>query len=139
MKLNNPSRSARRGSESIEAAITLPLLLLVIFAACEYGWLILKSSQIDAAARLGAREASFANASGGAVETRVQAALSELGIAGAQVSFSPAPPEDLEPGAAVTVVIEARYSSNQLLGLANLMPMPETLRGRAAMVIEPRP
>ena len=49
------SATARRGSESIEAAIAVPLLLLVIFAACEYGWLVLKSTQIDGVARLGAR------------------------------------------------------------------------------------
>jgi Flp pilus assembly protein TadG len=132
------SATARRGSESIEAAIAVPLLLLVIFAACEYGWLVLKSTQIDGVARLGAREASLEGSSAATVESKVQAALADLGIVGAQVSFQPGPPEDLGAGTAITVRIEARYAPNQLLGLARLMPIPETLRGSAAMVLEPR-
>lgn len=129
---------ARRGSESIEAAIAVPLLILVIFAACEYGWLVLKSTQIDSAARLGAREASLDGATAASVETKVQAALADQGIVGAQVSFLPGAPEDLDAGTAITVSIEARYAPDQLLGLARLMPIPDTLKGRAAMVLEPR-
>jgi len=132
------SARARRGSESIEAAIAVPLLLLVIFAACEYGWLVLKSTQIDSAARLGAREASLDGATAASVESKVQAALGELGIVGARIHFLPGAPEDLDAGTAITVSIQARYAPNQLLGLARLMPIPDTMKGRASMVLEPR-
>ena len=138
MKLWNRTARARRGSESIEAAIAVPLLLLVIFAACEYGWLVLKTTQINSAARLGAREASLEGASAATVQAKVQAALADQGIVGAQVQLLPGAPEDLDAGTAITVSIEARYAPNQLLGLARLMPSPETMKGRAAMVLEPR-
>ncbi len=138
MRLWNRAARARRGSESIEAAIAVPLLLFVIFAAFEYGWLVLKSTQINSAARLGAREASLEGATAATVQAKVQAALAAQGIVGAQVQFLPGAPEDLESGDAITVSIAARYAPNQLLGLARLMPIPESVRGRAAMVLEPR-
>jgi Flp pilus assembly protein TadG len=46
-----------RGAAAVEAAIILPLLLLITFAVIEYGWLFLKSQQITNAARNGARVA----------------------------------------------------------------------------------
>ncbi|MBM3989385.1 MAG: pilus assembly protein [Planctomycetes bacterium] len=138
MKDSRRAARARRGSESIEAAIAVPLLLLVIFAACEYGWLVLKSTQLDGVARLGARAASLEGATAASVEAKVRDALGELGIVGAQINFQPRAPEHLNAGMAITVRIDARYAPNQLLGLARLMPIPDTMKGSAAMVLEPR-
>jgi Flp pilus assembly protein TadG len=44
-----------RGAAAAEAALIMPLLLLVTFGAIKYGWLFLKAQQITNAARHGAR------------------------------------------------------------------------------------
>ena len=44
-----------RGAALAEAALVMPILLLVTFGAIKYGWLFLKAQQITNAARHGAR------------------------------------------------------------------------------------
>ncbi|MHC4438915.1 MAG: TadE/TadG family type IV pilus assembly protein [Planctomycetota bacterium] len=51
--------SRHRGAAAAEAALVLPLLLLVTFGAIKYGWLFLKAQQITNAARNGARMAAM--------------------------------------------------------------------------------
>ena len=99
-------RPFRRGVESIELMLALPVLLLVIFAGFEYGWAILRSIQLDHAARVGAREAALSGATAAA-------------------------------GTSIQIDVRVEYSTVQLLGLSRLMPLPESLRGRASMVREP--
>ena len=55
MRCNDIKKFARgeRGVETIEVAVVLPLMLLVMFAGFEYGWALLKSIQVDHAARVG--------------------------------------------------------------------------------------
>jgi Flp pilus assembly protein TadG len=49
--------SRSRGAAAVEAALVLPILLLVSFGAIKYGWLFLRAQQITNAARYGARVA----------------------------------------------------------------------------------
>ena len=53
---------SRRGAVAVEAALVLPVLLLVTFGAIRYGWFFIKLQQITNAARCGARAASVYNA-----------------------------------------------------------------------------
>ncbi len=128
---------ARRGAESIEAAIVLPIMLLVLFSGIEYGWAVLRSVQLDHAARLGAREAALSGATAADIQSRVNASLAGLGIQGAQVVVDPSRPEAVAPGTPITVRVEVQYSQVGLLGLRSLMPLPASLEGRASMVREP--
>lgn len=129
----------RRGAETVELAVTLPLLMVVVFTGFEYGWAVLKSIQLDHAAREGAREASLSGATIGSVEDRVNTVLQNSGIASGAISvtMTPANPGAASPGDAITVEVEASYADIQLLGLDRLMPLPSTLKGRAAMIKEP--
>jgi len=126
-----------RGMESVELAIALPILLLVLFAGFEYGWAVLKSIQVDHAARVGAREAALSGASAGDVADRVQAVLADSGISGATVTLTPVDPASVGAGTPIVVEIVAPYSDIQLLGLGRIMPLPSSIRGRASMVKEP--
>ena len=47
----------RRGVAAVEAALVLPILLVVVFGAIRYGWFFLKLQEITNAARFGARTA----------------------------------------------------------------------------------
>jgi Flp pilus assembly protein TadG len=52
-----------RGAAAVEAALVLPVLLLVTFGAIRYGWFFLKAQEVTNAARYGARVAIRADAS----------------------------------------------------------------------------
>ena len=130
-------RRARRGSESVEAVVALPVLLLVIFGGFEYGWAVLKTVQIDHAARIGARTAALSGATAQQVSDNVQEALQNFGISDATVTLEPSDPTAASVGQAIRVRVEVPYGSNRLLGLSRLMPLPSTLAGSGSMVKEP--
>lgn len=138
MKLNRFNHS-RRGSESAEMIIALPVVILVIFAGFEYGWAALKSIQMDHAARVGARVAALSGSTSADVENKVNTALLNSGIVGATLTINPQDPSTAPLGTPITVLIETNYSNVQLLGLSRMMPLPAVLKGRASMVKEPEP
>lgn len=131
--------ASARGSESAESVVALPLICIVIFSGLEYGWLALRSLQVDAAARAGARQAAMAGVSASAVEEAVVAALRRSGMNSGSVTIDPADPTQAGAGEVVSVQVAVDYSEVGLMGLARLMPLPESVSGRAAMVKEPGP
>jgi len=130
-------RHRRRGIESIELLLGLPVLLLVVAAGFEYGWMLLKTTQLDHAARVGARVASLAGADGVSVANRVTETLEASGIKGATIEVFPGEPGSIPAGSIVTVSVEVNYADSSLLGLGTFMPLPDSIRGQAAMVREP--
>ena len=138
--MNKPSQSRtrpRRGIESIELLLGLPVLLLVLAAGFEYGWMLLKTAQLDHAARVGARAASLADADGATVANRVTDTLIASGIEGATIEVLPGEPGTIPAGSVVTVRIAVDYADASLLGLSSFMPLPSSIQGQAAMVREP--
>ncbi|GEM_PF-608269 len=135
--LKSLKRPFRRGVETIELMLSLPVLLLVIFAGFEYGWAILRSIQLDHAARVGAREAALSGATAESIENSIRTSLNGLGMPSAVITLSPADPSAAPAGTSIQIDVQVEYSNVQLLGLSRLMPLPESLRGRASMVREP--
>ena len=131
------SQRRRRGLETIELLLAFPLILIVLGGGFEYGWLILRSVQLDHAARAGARVASLGETDAGDVLSRVETVLSASGINDATIRIEPPDPTTLPPGAAVIVEVSVNYGDLQLLGLSRIMPLPEVLTGKAGMVREP--
>ncbi len=127
----------RRGLESIELLLAFPLILIVLGGGFEFGWVILRSIQLDHAARVGARVASLANSGPGDVEARVDAVLEASGINNAIVSVDPPDPSSVPAGSPVIVEVVADYGDLELLGLSRIMPLPDVLTGKAGMVREP--
>lgn len=138
MKLPRFMASAR-GSESAESVVALPVLCIVIFSGLEYGWLALRSLQVDAAARAGVRQAAMAGVSAAAVEEAVASALRRSGMNSGSVTIDPADPSEAGAGDVVSVRVAVDYADVGLLGLVRFMPLPEMVSGRAAMVKEPGP
>jgi Flp pilus assembly protein TadG len=126
-----------RGAESIEVALALPIVLIVLFTGLEYGWLMLRTVQLDHAARIGAREAALSGSLALDVEGRVDAALRRSGIAGAAITVTPSDLTSLPPGTEVRVDIEVDYANVGLVGLGSFMPLPESLKASSSMVREP--
>jgi Flp pilus assembly protein TadG len=113
----NHSRS--RGVLLVEAAIVLPLLLILSFLLLEYGWLFLKAEQVSNAARHGARKAIVADAK----HEDVLKAISDL-MTNAGLTDYP-PPQisslDVEKGAIITVTVSVNVINNpqvDVLGLS---------------------
>jgi Flp pilus assembly protein TadG len=131
--------ASARGSESAESVVAMPLICLVIFSGLEYGWLALRSVQVDAAARAGARQAALAGISASAVEEAAIQSLRAAGISSGSVTISPADPGEASAGDLVTVTVSVDYSEVGLIGLGRLMPLPESVSGRASTVREPGP
>lgn len=129
--------SVRRGLEATELAVCLPLFLLVVFSGFEYGWLMLRSMQIDQAARTGARYAAMYGSDSESIHDRVAEALQKSGISSATVTVEPADPSSVEAGTSITVTVDVDYSQVRLLGLRGIMPLPSTLHGQASMIREP--
>ena len=69
-----------RGAAAVEAALVMPILLLVTFGAIKYGWLFLRAQQITNAARYGARVAIRADAGEDEVRTAIANLMTAAGM-----------------------------------------------------------
>jgi len=94
--------ASARGAESAESVVALPLIVIVIFTGLEYGWLALRSIQVDAAARAGARQASMAGMTAASVEEAVSNSLRRSGINAGSVTMVPGDPGQAEAGDVVS-------------------------------------
>jgi len=99
-----------RGAAAVEAALVMPILLLVSFGAIKYGWLFLRAQQITNAARYGARVAIRADASSTDVTTAIANLMTAAGMGSSGYSVTISleggiPWEDLEMGNAITVEV----------------------------------
>ena len=73
--------SGERGSQIIEAALVLPLLLLVVLGILDFGMLFWRYESVTNAAREGARVAILPGYSTTDVENRVEQYLTDAGLA----------------------------------------------------------
>jgi hypothetical protein len=112
-------------------------VIIVIFSGLEYGWAVLRSVQLDFAARAGAREASLSGATAADVQARVNAALQQIGIDSGTVVLTPSDLSAVATGTAIKVEVEVDYADVGLIGLGALMPLPQTIKGHASMIREP--
>jgi Flp pilus assembly protein TadG len=126
----------RRGAAAVEAALVLPILLLVSFGALQYGWVYLKAQQITNAARYGARVAIRADAS---TQDVIDAVAALLGPNGAKLNEAGEDPNvafrvngvscpDIssadDVGDAITVIVMVSRDKTDLLNIP-LFPIPK--------------
>jgi Flp pilus assembly protein TadG len=135
--LNRLRRRRRRGAQMVEFAIILPVLVLLLFGIIQYGWIFLKTSQLNQAARMGSRVAVRP----AATEDEVRGAIDDV-MASARLTSSGYTVSISDLGVAVgdpvEVQIDVNYANNdniELLGLS-LLPRPDSLHGRAVMAKE---
>lgn len=129
------TRRIRRGFSTVEAALVLPLVLMVTFGTIEYGWMFLKAHQIAGANRHGARLAALPGANPNQVRAAVQQLLADqagLSAGSVTVQIIPDNPDGAAPGSAITVRTTVPYSAVELTGFT-LIPAPASLT--AEMVV----
>jgi Flp pilus assembly protein TadG len=127
----------RGGIATIELALALVIVFPLLFGLIEYGWMFLKSQQIAAAARDGARIAATESGDNALVAASIQQALADAGLAGSGYSIVtvPANVASVPPGTPVKVTVSVPYSGIALTNLP-FIPTPANLKGTTSMVKE---
>ena len=107
-----PRRCARKrhGATTVEFAICVPVLLLVLFAAVEYCRVLQIQQAVRQAAFEGARAGVALDAASSDVTTAANNILSALSISGGTVTVTPNPIAYTTPS--LTVTVSATPASN---------------------------
>ena len=127
----------KRGVSAVEAALLMPLVVIVLFALLEYGWMFLKANQIQAAARHGARVGAVEAASSADITAAVSQAMTDAGLGGSGYVLTIAPSEAASApvGTIVSVTVSVPYSNIELMGMP-FLPAPPDLAGATSMAKE---
>ena len=98
-------KNDRRGAMAVEAALILPLLLMLTLGAIKYGWLFLKAQQITNATRHGARLAILPDSTTEDVENAIIDILSDgnISINAGNITITPADVSSSAIGDAIEV------------------------------------
>lgn len=141
MNKNNLGVLRRRrrasGTEVVEAAITLPLILLLLLGLLQYGHLLYRTHQITNAARHGARLAALPDATTNGVRAQIDQLMSNAGFSSGDytVTFTPGNIADAQPGEQVEVRVQVA-GSNVALMQTSFIPVPSNVHGRVVMAKE---
>ena len=129
--------SPRLGVSAVEAALLIPLVMMLLMGMLEYGWAYLKNQQINSAARHGARVGAVEGATSFEVAAAVSQLMTEAGMdaSGYVLTTSPADVAGAAPGSVITVSITVPYADIQLMGIP-LIPVPTNLDGLTSMAKE---
>lgn len=125
--------SRERGAALVEAAMVIPILVLLILGVVDFGLMVNRGTLINNAAREGAREAIFGSPEND-IETRVRDAASSLDQSDITVTVTCAAPDgtpcpgvsyddEWAPGDSVIVTVDYEYHYitpiTSLLGLGS--------------------
>ena len=137
---NNLSRRARgdrRGAALVELAIVMPILCLLTLGLMEYGWVFMKISQVNQAARYGVRIAVRPDATTENVESAVASLMTQAGIKSSDytVTYSDIA---VAVGQPVSVHVTVNYDKITLTG-TGLVPLPDKIQGVGTMSTEGPP
>lgn len=126
----------RRGTVLVEAALVLPLLLLLLFGVIEYGWVMLQQHHITQAARHGARVGVVAGATTAEVQSAVASWMETAGLGGSGYTVSISAPDValMNLGEALTVSVSLEYV-NIAIGIP-FVPAPDILEAAVSMAKE---
>ena len=128
-------RQSRSGAAMVEMALVLPVLLILMLGLIEYGWVFVKISQINLAARHGVRVAVRPYATDDDVKTAVKdMMLHHVGLAESKYTLT-FTSLAVEVGQPVTVHITVNYNQLSLTG-TGFLPLPDKLQGHGIMVKE---
>lgn len=128
---------SRRGLSTVEMALIMPLVLLMVLGILEYGWLFSKAADVNNACRVGARTGSLGGKATADVEAAVLAAMTAAGLQDSEytLTLDPADPSTLSSGQALTVTLSIPYANISVVNSA-LIPTPTNLSSTVVMARE---
>ncbi|MHC4291975.1 MAG: TadE/TadG family type IV pilus assembly protein [Planctomycetota bacterium] len=137
------NKTARRGTMIVEAALILPLLVILTFGGLKYGWLFIKWQQTTNVARHAVRYSVRPSASTAETEDLIDELMKKAGMENEEggtviytrtVSYGADDyPLDSIVGDAVTVQIVVTVADVDILKLNALLPTPDTLTATMTM------
>lgn len=131
------SRPCRRGTQALEFALVMPLLLALLTGVVDFGWYYDRSMAVIAAAREGARNgATHASTAGGNpcvdAETRTVNSLVSAGFAATASHVTGSVANDPALGDRL-LTVQAQLPQTKLFGL---VPSPATISERVVIRLE---
>ena len=97
-------KPTRRGALTVEMALTLPILLVVVFACLEFGRMNMIRNSAKNAAYKAARSAIIPGAQAGSAQTVARNLMQAIGVSNANITISPANITNTTPSVTVTIV-----------------------------------
>ncbi len=104
----------RRGVATVELAISLPILLMLVVGAIEGANFIFLKQSVTVAAYESAHIACQAGGTSDEARTRAQQILDARTIEGSNITFDPPSVEDAQRGELVAVTVSAPASANSI-------------------------
>ena len=119
----------RRGSEVLEMALMMPILIGLIFGMIEFGYFFYLKHNLQAAAREGARTGATLNATDGDAVAKASAFLTAANISPGSFSIS-----STTSGDTITVTVQATWGNVGILHLP-IIPLADSkvVKGVAVM------
>ena len=116
------SRPARRGAAAVEFAFVAPVIFLFLFAAIEFGRVLMVADGLETAAREGCRRAIERGATQQDVENTVADRLGPFGVSDYALTVEPSPPSSACQWEPITVRIAVTYDN------VSWLPVPRYLK-----------
>lgn len=113
MMMRRINSNSRTGAAAVEFALTLPVLLLLLFGGYELSRANMMMHTAEAAAYEGARVGIVPGASADAVRDEAQRVLNTIGVQNATIEIEPANLADESDQ--ISVTIEFSFADNSLL------------------------
>jgi len=107
----------RRGSATIEFAVCLPVIVVLVFGAIECASMIFVMQSLNVVAYEGVRTAIRPNVKTSDVNTRCDQVIQERKLKEATFSINPTNIADVERGEVVTIDVTASANANSVMKL----------------------
>ncbi|MDP8245602.1 MAG: TadE/TadG family type IV pilus assembly protein [Candidatus Hinthialibacter antarcticus] len=105
-----------RGSATVEFALVLPILMLMLFGIIEFGRVLSVQHLLNTAVREGARMAALPGADNATVIAKVNEVLSGAGVSYDGLQLTPADVSSASRNDPVTVRVQVNYESVAWVG-----------------------
>ena len=113
--LGRQRRQSRGGTATVEMAICLPVMIVLLLGSIETTDLVFLKEVLKTAAYEGARKATAPGQTSAAGQTAALRLLTERGIASGTVTVSPTVTSSTTTGTSVCVTVTAPMGSNSIL------------------------
>ena len=102
-------RNPRRGAAAVEAAVTLPILVIIAVGTIETSSVIFTKQALQSAAHECAREAAKPSATVTSVRAKLDQFSGRRNLTNVRLTMTPADPATLRPGDTLTVRVSLPY------------------------------
>jgi len=112
-----PKDKQRRGTATVELAVCLPVMVILVLGAIECTTMIFVEQSLHVVGYETARSAILPTATNSEVQLRLNEVIAERKLNGASVQISPSDIEVLDPGTHITVTVTAPAADNAVFPL----------------------